>query len=142
MSVPPTMSAAERKESGLPDSDQTLGERVRRLRQSRGLTQAALGKLVGMSQQTVHTIEQGDSQRPRRLPELAQALGTSVDFLAYGTGPRDVASERQAVADRPPESFQIRSVGPGQMLLRIEQVVTIDQFRRIAMILAEPTEER
>ena len=135
------MSVAEKKELGLPDSGETLGERVRRLRQSRGLTQSALGKLVGMSQQTVHTIEQGDSQRPRRLPELAQALGTSVDYLAYGTGPRDVASERQAVVDRPPESFQIRSVGPGQMLLRIEQVVTIDQFRRIAMILAEPTEE-
>lgn len=124
----------------MSESEESLGERVRRLRQSRGLTQAALGKLVGMSQQTVHTIEQGDSQRPRRLPELAQALGTSVDYLAYGTGPRDVASERQAVAEHPPESFQIRSVGQGQMLLRIEQVVTIDQFRRIAMILAEPTE--
>lgn len=124
----------------MSESEESLGERVRRLRQSRGLTQAALGKLVGMSQQTVHTIEQGDSQRPRRLPELAQALGTSVDYLAYGTGPREVASERQAIAERPPESFQIRSVGQGQMLLRIEQVVTIDQFRRIAMILAEPTE--
>lgn len=135
------MVRAETRELGLSESGETLGERVRRLRQSRGLTQAALGKLVGMSQQTVHTIEQGDSQRPRRLLELARALGSSVDYLTYGTGPREVATEQQAVADRPPESFHIRSVGPGQMLLRIEQVVTIDQFRRIAMILAEPTEE-
>lgn len=136
------MNAVGTKELGLSEGGETLGERVRRLRQSRGLTQAALGKLVGMSQQTVHTIEQGDSQRPRRLPELAQALGTSVDFLAYGTGPQEVASERHAVTtERPPESFQTRSVGPGQMLLRIEQVVTIDQFRRIALILAEPAED-
>jgi phage repressor protein C with HTH and peptisase S24 domain len=58
-----------------------LGERVKALRLERGLTQAELGNLSGVSQQTIDAIESGRSLRPRNAPEIAAALGTSIAAL-------------------------------------------------------------
>jgi len=67
----------------------TLGERVLHRRTRLELSQPDLARLAGMSQQNVASIEAtaDADRRPRRLPELAEALCTTTDWLLYERGP-------------------------------------------------------
>lgn len=58
-----------------------IGEKVRRLRERRGMSQAELGQAIGMTQQGVQSLEAGESRRPRKLRELARFLDVSEDWL-------------------------------------------------------------
>ena len=61
---------------------QTLGERVRRLRESAGLTQEALAGAANVGRVTLIRIERGEqSPRYKTLAALAQALGKGVSEL-------------------------------------------------------------
>lgn len=81
-------------------SDETLGARVRALRTERNLSQAKLGKAIGMTQTAIAEIEKGKVKRPGKLLELAEALSTTQTFLLHG--PMDMRSEDVAAElDRP-----------------------------------------
>lgn len=60
----------------------TFSDNVKRLREENQYTQAELGKIVGVSQQTI-----GDYEKGKKLPtivtgvELARALGVTVEQL-------------------------------------------------------------
>ncbi len=61
---------------------QTLGERVRRLRESAGLTQEALAGAANVGRVTLVRIERGEqSPRYKTLAALAQALGKGASEL-------------------------------------------------------------
>jgi transcriptional regulator with XRE-family HTH domain len=63
-------------------SDESTGQRMRRLRQSKGLSQEALGDRVGLSQRMVAYYEiQGGVPSADLLRKLADALGVSTDLL-------------------------------------------------------------
>jgi transcriptional regulator with XRE-family HTH domain len=64
-----------------------FGERLARLRKARGLTQAALGESVGLSQRMIAYYKAQGGQPPGPiLPELARALGgVCVVFCSFGT---------------------------------------------------------
>jgi len=55
------------------------------------MTQAELAEKVGASQQAIEQLEGGKTKRPRYLPELAQALGVSIDWLLNGSPHANVA---------------------------------------------------
>ena len=55
-----------------------LGRKIERVRRLRGMTQAELGDLLGITKQAVSKIEQTDDER---LGEIASALGVTVDGL-------------------------------------------------------------
>lgn len=62
--------------------DQELGDRIRALRDQRGLTQAAFGEAIGVEQSTVSRIE--DGKRPLTARELAltsNVLGATIGQL-------------------------------------------------------------
>ena len=61
-----------------------LEHRFKELREKKGLSQKALGDLVGVSQVAVMKIEQGKTLRPRNLTDFARVLGVSADWLLYG----------------------------------------------------------
>ena len=64
-----------------------FGQLVRRLRRDKGMTQAELGKRVGVSQQHIYRIEAGDIARPYTIIEpLAAALGVDKNVLAEAAG--------------------------------------------------------
>lgn len=66
-----------------------LSHRLKQRREEMRFTQAKLGELAGMSQQSIQLIEAGETQRPRKLLELANALKCDATWLAYGSsGPR------------------------------------------------------
>jgi transcriptional regulator with XRE-family HTH domain len=60
----------------------TTGDKIRRIRLVRGLTQTQLGKLCGMADSQVGTYERDEAKaRPETLKRIADALGVSVDDL-------------------------------------------------------------
>jgi transcriptional regulator with XRE-family HTH domain len=75
-----------------PAPAEPIGQRVRRLRVDRSLTQRQLAEQAGVSVEAVHTIERG-RKYPRRstVHLLAVALGVAVDDL-----PRAAPRRRRA----------------------------------------------
>ena len=71
-------------------SNQSIGARLKELRQSAGLTQRALAKKIGVSQAGIGRLEsEGDyiTSRPTIIA-LAQALNCDPDWLEKGEGPK------------------------------------------------------
>lgn len=65
--------------------DNTLGNRVRRLRRMLDLTQFELEARIGATQGRVSRIERGCTNPSARVVSaLAQALGTTTDYLLRG----------------------------------------------------------
>jgi transcriptional regulator with XRE-family HTH domain len=63
----------------------TFGQRLRRLRQQRMLSQTELAELVGVHQEQVSRWERrGVRPRPAMQRQLCQALGVSADDLLGG----------------------------------------------------------
>nr|WP_283772138.1 XRE family transcriptional regulator [Chelatococcus sp. HY11] len=67
----------------------TLGELVRETRTAMGLSQAALGEKVGLSQQAIAAIERGDVAEPRNLKALVDVLGLSLEI--HGLSPNKMS---------------------------------------------------
>jgi transcriptional regulator with XRE-family HTH domain len=63
-------------------AEESFGERLARLRKTRGYTQTALGEILGLSQRMMTYYEREDGRPPARLlGQMAEALGVSVDEL-------------------------------------------------------------
>lgn len=69
-------------------SQMKFGERLKFARERKGLTQAALAELVGISQPTVHHLEnpKKNASGSEFTPRFARVLGVSVDWLADEIG--------------------------------------------------------
>ena len=64
---------------------ETLGERIRRLRQQKNISQRQFAKMVGTSPGLISFIER-DRNKPNYqiVGRMAKVLGTTSDFLIYG----------------------------------------------------------
>jgi putative transcriptional regulator len=66
---------------------EALGNRLLAIRTERGLTQAALAELVGVSRKTINTVENGIFVPSTTLAlKLARALGRPVEDLFFLDG--------------------------------------------------------
>jgi transcriptional regulator with XRE-family HTH domain len=65
---------------------ETMGERIRRLREAQNLTQAQLGELCGVSKSAVSQWEDGTTTDIKLIPflKLQEALKTDGHYLVYG----------------------------------------------------------
>ena len=56
------------------------------------MSQKALAKAIGYSQQRINWLEKGDMERPERVATLvlANALQTTIEWLLYGDGQKDI----------------------------------------------------
>lgn len=62
----------------------STGERIKKLRRARGMTQVQLADRAGASSQVISNMERSytaDLIRPELITSLASALGTTVDYL-------------------------------------------------------------
>ncbi len=76
------LSAMARKRKTKPGKTETLGDRIRRYRIAKGLTQAELAAQIGVPQQTITYYEvRGVSPPPALLVAIADALDVSTDIL-------------------------------------------------------------
>ncbi|HBC1013212.1 TPA: helix-turn-helix transcriptional regulator [Escherichia coli] len=62
----------------------TLAERLKIGREKAGMSQAQLAEKVGISQQSVAKIENGETKQPRRIKEIAKILNVSQKWLQLG----------------------------------------------------------
>ena len=93
----PTLgSMAGQKSSKKALVQESIGDRIRRLRLAHGLTQQQLALRVGLSRRMLAYYEiQGGEPRPDLLVKFAQVLDASVDTLTgYQSSPRRPAPPR------------------------------------------------
>lgn len=62
----------------------TIGQRIRELRKTRGMTQPVLAKLVGIDQSTLSDIERGAGFSAEILMRLAENLDASAEYIMRG----------------------------------------------------------
>jgi transcriptional regulator with XRE-family HTH domain len=71
--------------NGPPAADPiAFGNRVKELREKQGLTQKELAGALGVSKNTVQSIEGGSLPRGENVAGLARFLGSTADFLLFG----------------------------------------------------------
>lgn len=63
----------------------TLARRLRFAREQKGLRQEDLARMAGVSQQTIQQIEAGVIMRPKKIGQIAKAVGRSPAWLQFGT---------------------------------------------------------
>lgn len=64
----------------------TLSERLKHARKTKEWTQGHLAAACGLTQSAIGNIEAGTREAKGSLPQIAQALGISYQWLAFGTG--------------------------------------------------------
>lgn len=107
-----------------PVRAETLGDRIRRFRLAKGLTQTELGKMVGVSQRVITYYEvRGVSPPPDLLVRIADALDVSLDEL-FG---------RKSPARRP-AATPVASLRRRRRLRRLEDLPRGDQAALLKMI--------
>ena len=116
-----------------------IGRRISRLRKEKDMTQPALADVMGVSFQAVSNWERGASMPDiGKLPELAQALGVSVDELLGGGRGGDLI---RSVIDGSEESFvkeeriTLSEAGEAAPFLKPRQVT------RIVRVIEEEKEQ-
>lgn len=62
----------------------SIADRVKEKRMALGLTQSELASLVGITQQSLQKIEDGRTQNPRKLINLARSLQCDPEWLQFG----------------------------------------------------------
>ena len=67
-----------------PDAKDSVGARIRLLRQRRGMTQRELGAAMGVSRSLVALWETNRSSEAHNLPQLASTLGVPQEFFING----------------------------------------------------------
>lgn len=79
-------------------TEETMGHRVRTLREAKGVSQSRLAAIVGVTRAAIHKLENGDTTHPKNdtLLRIADALGTDPYFLVWGPG-------RVAPGEPPPD---------------------------------------
>ncbi len=63
-----------------------LGDRVKKRRVKLGISQQDLAESIGVSQNAIHKLEDGTTDSPRKIFELAQQLTCSAEWLLNGDG--------------------------------------------------------
>lgn len=63
---------------------ETIHQRIKRLREGKGLSQEALGKAAGVTYQSVQDWEHSTAPARKRLAAVAKALGVSEQYLLSG----------------------------------------------------------
>lgn len=96
-----------------------FGIRVRDCRKGKGWGQAKLAKLSGQSQTNIGWLEKGRAKNPRRAVQaLSEALRVHIDYLLYGTGPKDIG----------PPIWSVDDLGENYSVLSLEDQAEVTAF--------------
>lgn len=88
----------------------TFGERVRRARAHKGLSQGDLGKALGITQSAVSQIENSPAQKSKFVMEIADATGVRVEWLSKEQGEMVWREGILAEMSKEPEDVQAEAL--------------------------------
>ena len=75
----------------------TIGERIRRMRDEKKMTQGELGKLIGVSVASVSKWEKDQAEpKGNNLSAIAQALGVEMGWILTGEGNTSLGPDIQS----------------------------------------------
>lgn len=100
----------------------TVASRLKAARLHKKWTQAQLAVCAGVSTGTVGNVEAGIRQAPGSLPLLAQAMGISHAWLAYGQGDMIATSTPEAPEGKPLTAVAVDLARLFDMLPETERV--------------------
>ena len=87
------------------------GEKIRRCRRSKGLTQKALADAVNRTESSIQKYEKGEVEIPNSvLAHLAKALGVSPEYL-LSDGPSEKITESERLSSLPNRLYQYGTAG-------------------------------
>jgi transcriptional regulator with XRE-family HTH domain len=86
----------ENKDTNIKNS--SLGQRVRDLRNKKGWTQTDLANMAGVTYQNIQFCENDKIKMPRYINELAESLGTSIEYLVKGEEEPNVVHIQQHIS--------------------------------------------
>lgn len=102
----------------------SLAERTKISREKIELSQQQLADKVGVSQQSIAKIENGETLQPRKIKQLADTLGVTVNWLQFGVGePTGTGKVNRMVSKTKHDVYRIDvldltvSAGPGTYML-------------------------
>lgn len=81
---------------------ETIGDRVRRIRDSKGIARKDLARSAGMSYTGLSDLESGKAKSTTKLHRLAAELGVSTAYLETGKGSTSPAPEATAPSGSQP----------------------------------------
>jgi len=87
---------ADQTSEGAPASCDGMADRLQTARTDCGHTRTDLAHLAKLTPGTVAHIENGGQAKVQTIEALAQALGISPGWLAFGVGPRVLPSRRRS----------------------------------------------
>lgn len=88
-------------------SNEVIGNRIRKLREIKGLTREQLAEFAEISANFLWEIETGrKSMKVLNLAKLAEALNTSTDYLVFGTTKCNGNEKISALLSAMPENIQ------------------------------------
>lgn len=88
--------------------NELLGRNVRERREARGMTQAELGELLGVTAQQVQKYERGESQMAAsRFYNAAKVFNVPMELLAGGVDTVSVADEVALVVRRVSDAIRV-----------------------------------
>lgn len=103
-----------------------IGATIRAAREQRGLSQAALGALVGIKQASILAIEKGETNRSKHLPEIARELGIKPEAVGLPSEHAAAPTGMAAIATQyEPKDFPIYTAaegGPGEIIRSVEPI--------------------
>tara|TARA_R100000951_G_scaffold108636_1_gene104964 strand:+ start:1081 stop:1506 length:426 start_codon:yes stop_codon:yes gene_type:complete len=86
------------KNKTLGIKNSSLGQRVRDLRNAKGWTQTDLANMAGVTYQNIQFCENDKIKMPRYIKELAESLGTSIEYLVKGEEQPNVVHIQQHIS--------------------------------------------
>ena len=85
------------QEVGIIGGMKTLSERLQSARKAQGMSQTALAKASGVSQQAISLLECGDALESKHIIPLSAALRVNPHWLQSGEGPREAPDWDQVI---------------------------------------------
>lgn len=86
------------KNKNTQTQNSSLGQRVRDLRNAKGWTQTDLANMAGVTYQNIQFCENDKIKMPRYIKELAESLGTSIEYLVKGEEQPNVIHIQQHIS--------------------------------------------
>lgn len=109
-----------------------LAGRLRFLREERGLTQAELGQVLGLSKQTISSYEnRGSNPDPKTLQQLAAFFAVTTDYLLGLSDTRNPNPKLPAWVEKLPpdlQEFVAQEAKHGFPFLRLARGASLDKM--------------
>lgn len=101
-----------------------IGQIIKAKREARGISQAQLGALIGVKQASIFSIESGDTQRSKFLPEIIRELGIPPEDvgLPKSTSPAGLPPVADPYGPRDFRIFTAAEGGAGEIIRSAEPV--------------------